>query len=333
MKKKKLLSLNDIIQFKQYKQVYINVLRQINYVEKNYISFLLWKLNVENIYILPKYNIWLWRSFYNRKKKSKKRYGYLFNLIFAIDLWLPFKNYKIKGYINEKNLIQQGWALNNFDYFENNYYIYNILYHFLVFKQKVTLNFVNLSWLKLKPKDWITLNSDESVFDDDDDDFEYNRNIEYILILDKRNHKFQFKINCNLFNIINFRRNIQISPWFLKVLLLRGFKYPAIINYKQIKLINLLAYFGHKQVLPWDCTIADDGIWQIDPIALILIDISRDLTFSYRNDNITEYLIKKRWKDLLAINDTLSLLLKDVCIDDSYMCIKIINRAFENNYY
>jgi len=75
--------------------------------------------------------------------------------------------------------------------------------------------------------------------------------IENYLILDKLNHCFQFKIICDLPFFINKRFFIKINPWALKVLLLRGLKYPVIINYKYLNLIQNLSFFGHKTILPW----------------------------------------------------------------------------------
>jgi hypothetical protein len=301
---------------KQYK----NALRQSHFVERHYISFLLWKLNVEKVSVLPSYKTWCWRSFYSRKKKSElKKRGFLLNLYLALDIWKPSKDIMLHGFINDA---AKGWGLNYNDNLQKHMELNNMIKFNFVEKQKVSLTTITTDWLTLKPRNWITVKNN-IMLTDEFDDFQ----LENYMLLDSHNHGFQFKIICNLPTILNKRCNIKMPSWYLKVLFLRGFKYPVIFHYKYIPLLANLSYFGQRQFLPWESTLEPDGVWQLDPIALKMIEIGKGLTEIYRRGEITEYLIKKRWLNLLNGTDKISILTQEALCQEPHTIMKLLQKA------
>lgn len=299
---------------------YKNALRQSHFVERHYVSFLLWKLNVEKVSILPTYKTWCWRSFYSRKKKSEiKKKGFLLNLYLALDIWKPSKDIQLQGFTHDA---VKGWGLSYNDNLQKHVELNNIIKLNFVEKQAISLTTTAIDWLTLKPRNWVTIKN-EVILTDEFDDFQF----ENYMLLDSHNHGFQFKIICNLPIILNKRCNTKVPSWYLKVLFLRGFKYPVILHYKYIPLLANLSYFGQRQSLPWGRTLEPDGIWQLDPIALKLIEISKELTKVYKKGEITEYLVKKHWENLLTGTDKISELTQNALALEIHIILKLLIRA------
>lgn len=301
------------------KKQYAGALRQLYFVEQHHVSFLLWKLNVEKVSNLPSYKAWIWRSFYSRKKKSEiRKYGFLINLYLAILTWQPFRPSYKTGFINEA---AQGWGCNYFNKFDTHIAIYHFINNVVQNQNQISLTAVTKDWLILKPKAWVSLPT-QFLHSFQFEDFQ----LENYILLDGPFYGFQYKIICNLPPVVNVKTNKTISPWYLKVLFLRGLKYPVLLNYKYISLINNLAYFGQRQYLPWNSTLQPDGVWQLDPVALKILEIGKDLTTVYRSGEISEYLVKKRWKDLLNNSDKISNITQETLLDDSFMIFNIVQK-------
>ena len=259
---------------------YKDALRQAFFIDYEYTSFIIWKLKVENIHILPKYKTWYWKSFYSNKSRIKL--GFLLNLYFALDVWSYYINLKIFGYTNESTI---GWGLIYKDNLNIHINLFDIVHEKLVDQIEISLYTVTSPWLNVKPNSWVTL-LNQSTFLKENTDYTY----ENYILLDNFNHGFQFKIICKLPE----KRFIKtLSSYYIKVLLLRGFRYPILFNYKYIRTLMYISLFGQRQKLPWEDTLQPKYVWIKNPITIKLVKIGRWLSFFLYNSNVTEYLIKK----------------------------------------
>ena len=281
---------------------------------------MLWKLNLEKSSNVPCYKAWHWRSFYSRKKKFEfQQKCFLVNLYLALFFWKPTSIMVLRGFIYESAMGWGGFYGNIQKYYE----LDKIIQNNFIEKQQVSLTSIDSTWLNLKPRGWVRLNNNLIL----SDQFIINNNLENYMLLDNQHHGFQFKLVCHLPKIINERCKIKVSSWYLKVLLLRGIRYPALFDYSYLPLLTDLAFFSERQRLPWESTLQPDGVWQIDPNALKMISISKGLTKAFKDGKITEYQIKKRWYDLLNYSDRIGELTQESMTQELFIILKLLQKA------
>lgn len=305
---------------KNVNKKYLIVLRKKHFVEQHYKSFMLWKLNLEKSSNVPSYKTWHWRSFYSRKKKFEfQQKCFLVNLYLSLHFWKPTNDMFLRGFIHES---VKGWG-GSYNSIQKYYELEKMIQHNFIEKQQVSLTNIDSNWLTLKPRGWVRLNNNVVL----SDKFIIDMNLENYMLIDNNQHGFQFKLFCNLPKIIHNRCKIKVSSWYLKVLLLRGVKYPVLFDYSSLPLLTNLSYFSERQYLPWNSTLQPDGVWQIDPIALKMIDISKGLTDAFKKGKITEYSIKQRWYDLLNNKDRIGELTQESMTQELYIILKLLQKA------
>lgn len=302
------------------KNQYVSALCLEHYSRRQIISYLLWKLNVEKITVIPSYKAWCWKSFYSRKKKVELKQCFLLNLYFALNVWKPAAHLKIYGIYQES---VYGWSINYTNNLEKHFILVNFFNLFYIEKNQSEILIFNKNWLIFKPRGWVSL--PKRVFNK----LEFNNyHLENYLLVDGKYHGINWKLICNLFPILKKRSNIQLSTWYLKVLLLRLYKFPIIYNYKQLKLLTNLACFSQTQQLPWQITsLAINKLGVRNTLISKILYISKSLTNIYKFGNITEYLIKKRWIELLNDKDALCYLIQITLLENPYVIIKIFKKA------
>ena len=71
-----------------------------------------------------------------------------------------------------------------------------------------------------------------------------------------------------------------------------------------LPLLKLLALYTNRTPLPWDLTYTSQQTWMFDYKAVGLVTLLKALV--KQRTQITEYILVKRWKDLLTSQDSMS---------------------------
>lgn len=311
-------NINTNLAVQVLRKQYQNALRQSHFVEQQYVVFLLWKLNVKKVALIPTYKVWGWRSFYSRKKKSEsKKKGFLFNLYLALNIWKPEKVSIIHGHFIDA---AKGWELCYSDSLQKHAAMYNFIYSCLMEQNNLSLTKVTKEWLNFKPQGWVTIQNLLTLIDHEYDEHQ----LEGYMAIDSKYHGFQYKVGCSSlinYNIqgdtFNMQKNLiesKLSSKYLKVLVLRGYKYPVLYQYKYTTLITNLSMFGSRQTLPWELVLLPDGVWQLNPLAVKLVEAADYLTNILKKGIITEYLVKRTIIGLLSGSTKLSDIFRDTVV-------------------
>lgn len=293
-------------------------LRHQQYVEQQNVVFLIWKLAATSKEITPRYRAWIWRSWYvNKIYKQYQKKGFLLNLYF---LYANFKpNQKILGSLS---FGQPYWALNYSYGLDKHLHLYKFLYTHLVEYKNFALDKFDLSWVSFRAIDWVKMTTRGHFVP-----LEFRENqFEQYWLIEKAAHHFQYKMICD----VNSKNDSLIKPihsWILKTLLLRTIRYPSILQYKYLKLLSGLQYFGYAVPIPWWRTLQEDGVWQADPIAVHLFSLLPIVTYIYRRGEITEYLLKKIWHDFLYCDEIVNKLVKTTIPHDPATFVRLILRS------
>lgn len=307
---------------KKFRLEFKRALRQQQYVDQQNVAFLIWKLAVTSPITIPRYRAWVWRSWYkNQLYKQYQRKGFLLNLYFLYSNFKPNSNQRILGHTSGN---QSYWLLNYSYSLDKHFHLYNFLYKHLVEYKKLSLDKFDKSWQLFRAADWVAIPVRGHFVPLEFEDSA----LEQYWLVEKQAHYFQYKIICDFNYKTGALLNLsQFHPWILKTLLLRTIRYPSILQYKYLKLLSGLQYFGYIVPIPWWRTLQEDGVWQADPIAVHLFSLIPYITYIYRRSEITEYLLKKMWQDFLTCDDIVSDLVKIAMPIDPRAFVQIVLRS------
>jgi hypothetical protein len=266
--------------------------------------YFLLKFNRRNTYVLPKLQAWSYRSLYTNKQhynnKTSSKKVILMHLFWVLDVWKLAQPLTLKG-------ISTNFPISFECHFFNNLVVYSSLQNWLglaLNKDKLSSFLVTKKWLNYKPDLWMS------------------RYYQYFVgwrLKDKKQRQFlrnnptlwfinKWYIENSYYHKIQARFLCQVPTAFpinfTKTLWLRLMRYPTIYNYKWFPMLKQLSLYPYKMPLPWSLLYTSKQTWMFDYKARGLSLILKALVL--QRTQITEYVLVKRWRDLLIAQDSLS---------------------------
>jgi len=263
------------------------------------------KYNSRHSALFPKLKSWSYRSLYTNKrhylKKESSKKMVLMHLFWVLDIWKLSNPMHLKG-LSTNFPIQ--FTCKFFDSLE----VYSRLQNWSSFyglnKDKALPYMVTKSWINYKPYLWMTrsyhyfnywylASKKQRLFRRADAKLWF---INTWYIENGSYHKLQARFICQV------PSTLPIA--YTKVLWLRLMQYPCIYNYQWYGLLKHLSVYTNRTVLPWTLMYSSKQTWMFDYRAKGLVMLLKALV--RQRTQITEYILVKRWKDLLTGQDAFS---------------------------
>lgn len=287
------------------KKVYLKAIRLQLFMAGWSKWYLFLKFNRRQTAIIPQLRSWSYRSLYTNKLHYKNRIALkkavMLHLFWILDIWKLAQPLKIKG-ISTTFPIR--FECNFFQHLEVYSALQQWVYLYGMNKDKLLPYKVNAKWLQYKPTLWMSRSYHYFAiwYGKDKVIKAYRRNNAKLWYLHRwyiENsifHKLQVRLFCNV--PLAFPTNYTKALW------LRLMRYPVLYNYQWLEMLQQLAYYTHRTPLPWPLLYTSKQAWLFDNkirgLGLVLKSLVNQRT------QITEYILVKRWKDLLKNKDVLS---------------------------
>jgi len=279
--------------------------------------FLVTKFNLEQTSFTIQITGWLYRSLYtnryhfNNLKTFKK--AICLHLFWIGNVWQLAQPLTLKGVSKKFPIMITAFLLKDTHSLE----IYSHLLKWTVTyglnKDQVFHHKVTTNWLKYKPYLWMKHSYRYYV--------DWRLKTQRVLRTKKpvlwflnhwylqnyTYHKIQGRFFC--------LTPITLPLHYTKTIWLRLIQYPCLYNYRWFKLLKFLSLYKNQEVLPWPLLYQAKRVWMFDYRARSLALLLKTLVTA--RTHITEYILIKRWQDLLKDADTFS----------TYFQIKIRNLA------
>ena len=287
------------------KKAYLKALRLQLFIASWSKWYLFVKFNYRHIHLTPILRSWSYRSLYTNKLHYNNRMsikkGVFLHLFWILDVWKLVQPLYLKG-ISTTFPIR--FECNIFQHLEVYSALQKWVYLYGSNKDKVVSYKVTKNWLKYKPNLWIsrsyhyfaTWNLKGKALK------AYCRKDAKLWYLNRwyiENsiyHKLQVRLLCNVPSVF--------PTSFTKTLWLRLMRYPCLYNYQWFDILEQLSLYTNRTLLPWSLLYTSKQAWLFDNkirgLGLVLKSLVNQRT------QITEYILVKRWKDLLKNQDLLS---------------------------
>ena len=235
---------------------------------------------------------------YNNKKDVKK--SVMLHLFWVLDLWQLNQPMLLKGVsstypfrletTNINSLEVHGLFQNWLGYSINNDH---------VFSYKVTSR-----WLQYKPNLWMTRTYQYFAkwyprSKKQREAYQKEPTLWFIYrwyLANQQYHKLQYRFRCQV--------PVELPNHYTRTLWLRLMQYPCVYNLQWFTVLRDLSQFTNRAVLPWPLLYTNKRAWTFDQQACGLARLVKGLVS--QRMQITEYILVKRWKDLLVQDDVFS---------------------------
>jgi len=235
---------------------------------------------------------------YNNKKDVKK--SVMLHLFWVLDLWQLNQPANLKGVSNTYPFRVETTNINSLE-------VHGLFQNWLGYstnKDHLFAYKVNPRWLQYKPTLWMTRTYNDFVHwctkTKKQREFRltdptlwfiyrwYLRNQQY--------HKLQYRFRCQV--------PVELPNHYTRSLWLRLMQYPCVYNLQWFTVLRDLSLYAHRAVLPWPLLYTNKRAWTFDYKARGLARLVKGLVS--QRVQITEYILLKRWKDLLLQEDIFS---------------------------
>lgn len=266
--------------------------------------YLFVKFNCRQTNQVPQLVSWSRRSLYthrlhfNHKKDIKK--AVLMHLFWVLDLWQLNQPCLLKG-------ISSNYPI-RFETMNTGSLEVHGLYHnwlsYLSNKEEVFSYKVTRRWLTTEPTLWLTRTYNDFVtWCPKTTTARVLRRGESKLwfitrwfLTNYTHHKLQFRFRCQI--------PTQFPLYYTRILWLRLMQYPCVYNMYWFPMLRDLSQYAHRTQLPWSLLYTSKQAWTFDHQARGLSRLVKGLVS--QRMQITEYILFKRWKDLLSQDDVFS---------------------------
>jgi len=263
------------------------------------------KFNYRHTTYTPKVVSWFMRSLYTKlrhfKQKHRIKKTIFMHLFWMLDIWKLAQPFNLKG-------ISTTFPI-RFEHQTSSFLeVYSCLQKWVntygLNKDKVFPYVVSKNWLQYKPTLWMTRpyfyfvqwcgkNKQAGIFR------RGNKTLWYInrwYIENGYYHKMQARLLCQI------PQKLPVN--FTKVLWLRLLQYPCLYSYQWFPMLKHLSLYSNKTSLPWDLLYTSKQMWMFNPEARGLSLVFKALVT--QQSQIVEYILIKRWQDLLTGSDNFS---------------------------
>jgi len=263
------------------------------------------KFNYRHTTYTPKVVSWFMRSLYTKlrhfKQKHRIKKTIFMHLFWMLDIWKLAQPFNLKG-------ISTTFPI-RFEHQTSSFLeVYSCLQKWVntygLNKDKVFPYVVSKNWLQYKPTLWMTRpyfyfvqwcgkNKQAGIFR------RGNKTLWYInrwYIENGYYHKMQARLLCQI------PQKLPVN--FTKVLWLRLLQYPSLYSYQWFPMLKHLSLYSNKTSLPWDLLYTSKQMWMFNPEARGLSLVFKALVT--QQSQIVEYILIKRWQDLLTGSDNFS---------------------------
>lgn len=287
------------------KKMYTKAMLLNNYMELEAKWYFFAKFNWRHTALTPKLVSWFMRSLYTKlrhfKQKHRIKKTIFMHLFWMLDIWKLAQPFNLKG-VSTTFPIRFEQQTSSF--LEVYSYLQNWVTTCGLNKDKVFPYAVSKNWLQYKPTLWMTRsysyfvqwclkNKQAGIFRRENKTFWY---INRWYIENGYYHKMQARVLCHI------PQKLPVN--FTKVLWLRLLQYPCLYSYQWFTMLKQLSLYSNKTSLPWDLLYTSKQMWMFNPEARGLSLIFKALVT--HQSQIVEYILIKRWQDLLTGSDNFS---------------------------
>jgi hypothetical protein len=287
-------------------KAYLKAFRVVSFTLQWSKWYFLVKYNTNTKAVLPRLTAWYYRSLYTQRKhyvhKAKCKKMLFLHLFWTFDIWQLAQPMYLTGISNKYPLTM------NYTCFSDWLEIYSHLSkwqtHYSLNREKMHFNKVVPQWLHYKPQNWMSRPYTYFVT------WRIKSTLHRALRRKKANlwflstwflensgyHKIQARFLC--------QGSVQFPTRYTKILWLRLLHYPCLYNYRWLKVLTYLSQSTNKDPLPWHLLYESKQVWMFDNRARCLAFLLKALVLF--RVQITEYILVKRWQDLLLGDDALS---------------------------
>lgn len=290
---------------KATKKMYFKALRLQAFTASWSKWYLFLKFNRRHTTLIPKLQSWGYRSLYTNKRhfrqKENAKKMVLLHLFWILDVWKLAHPMAFKG-ISTSFPIRFECALSNSLDVYSSFQKWVTLYG--LNKNKVLPYAVTSGWLQNKPDLWVTrpYHQYASWYLKNKKHYQHRRNNKRLWFLNT------WYLENGSYHTLQNRLYCQVPSSFplqyTRVLWMRLMQYPCLYNYQWLPMLRHLSLYSNRTPLPWDLTYNSQQTWMFDYKAVSLVVLLKALV--KQRMQITEYILVKRWKDLLMGQDLMS---------------------------